>query len=368
MDARIDRLQRETASRPGALALGGGLPSSELFPLGSLARSFLAALKDAQCPALQYGWPEGDEQLRAWIAERLRARGASVAAEDIIVTSGAQQAIAIATDILCECGTRVGVDDETYPAALDLFRARGATLVSASAPADWSYVIPGVDNPRGLGLTTERRRSLVEGTAPFIADEAYAELRFDGVVERPLLIEARARAWHVGTLSKTVCPGLRVGWLVPPPTHLQAARNAKRDRDLQASSLTQAVAHRMLSHVDFDARLVRARRFYRRRADALMRALRRRLPSWSFREPEGGFSVFVETDLVASEVALLECAARHGVGFDPGGLFRREEVKSPIAMRLCFSSVGPRELDEGVRRLERAARELTRQGVRGSLG
>ncbi|HEY2746142.1 MAG TPA: aminotransferase class I/II-fold pyridoxal phosphate-dependent enzyme, partial [Polyangia bacterium] len=122
MEKRVDRLHRIAAASPGTIGLGGGLPADALFPRGALARAFVRAMREPQASALQYAWPEGRAELREWIAARLRARGATVTGEELIVTSGAQQAIAIAAQLALARGDEVGVDAETYPAALDLFR------------------------------------------------------------------------------------------------------------------------------------------------------------------------------------------------------------------------------------------------------
>lgn len=358
MDSRIDRLQRRACARPGVIGLGGGLPAPELFPRAHLSRAFLRAIERAD--GLQYGWPEGNRGLRAWVAERLRDRGAFVAEDEVIVTSGAQQGIAIATAVLRARGRTIEVDPECYPAAIDLFRARGLRMVPAKGPigdaVTAAYVMPGVSNPRGQGLPEERRRALIARGGTLIVDEAYAELRFDGKLERPLLADARDRTFHVGTVSKTLCPGLRVGWLVPPRRDLDAAIAAKRDLDLQAPSLAQAILEEYLAHEDFDARLVRARRFYRRRAERFVRALRRAFPGFRIEEPEGGFCVWVETDEAGDDTALLSLATDLGVSFDPGRLFRHDERSSPIAMRLCYSATPIPELELAVQRLERAFR------------
>ncbi|HEY6458698.1 MAG TPA: PLP-dependent aminotransferase family protein [Polyangiaceae bacterium] len=356
MDARIDRLQRAAAASQRVVGLGGGLPAADLFPRRELASAFLAVVYEPTCSALQYGWPEGDPDLRSWIATRLRARGALVEAGDVIVTSGAQQAVGIAVDRLVARGLRVGLDRETYPAALDLFRAKGGRGAMDAERPDWFYVMPGVTNPAGTGMRPERRAEILASGAPVIADEAYAELRFDGTVPRPLLADARDRTWHVGTLSKTLSPGLRVGWLVPPPGEFVAALEAKRARDLEAGNLSQAVVRSFLARDDFEARLAAARAYYAGRAECLVEHLRSRLPRWRFREPEGGFSVFVETDVRGDDVAFLEHATRNGVTFDPGRMFRPGGPAASVSMRLCFSRASGVELEEGVCRLERAAR------------
>ena len=345
------------------LGLGGGLPADELFPRAAITEAFLRVIRAPSCPALQYGWPEGDAVLRSWIAARLRGRGVAIQADDVIVTNGAQQALAVAADLLLGDGDRVGVDPETYPAALDLFRSRGAQPVAGFEGIACVYAMAGVANPRGNGLPASRRAQLLGSSFPVLVDEAYAELRFDGVVDPPLLGDARDRVWHVGTFSKTLCPGFRVGWLVPPPRDLKRALRMKHDRDLQAGSLAQQVLRAFLTDDDFDARLSRSRTFYEARAERLSRALRRRFPSWRFRDPIGGFSLFVETDLEGDDARLLALATRHGVSFDPGRLFRPAGRSSPIALRLCYSAVHPSLLDEAVKRLQVAARAFERGGA-----
>lgn len=361
MDERIDRLQRISAARPGVLGLAGGLPADELFPRVALADAFLGAVSGPRAEALQYGWPEGSEGLRSFLAGRLRARGARVDTDDVVVTSGAQQALALALEILGVGGRRVTVDGETYPGALDLLRSRGAVPSTSLEGAAGAYVVVGASNPRGVGLAEERRRALLGAGVPLVVDEAYAELRFDGRRETPLLADAPERVFHVGTFSKTLCPGLRVGWLVPPRSVLADAVRRKREADLQASSLAQAVLERWVAAGGHDVHLERCRRAYAARMDRLVGAVRAWLAGARFVEPEGGFTLFVETDLEGvDEARALALAAAHGTSFDPGSMFRATESKSPLAMRLSCASVPSGDLDEAVRRLARAIAELRR--------
>jgi 2-aminoadipate transaminase len=353
--AWIESLQRYSAESPRVLALGGGLPAEEMFPRSQIADAFLASLRVPSCPALQYGWPEGDPGLREWIACRLRRRGARVDAEDVIVTNGAQQALAIAAELLLSPGARVAVDRFTYPAALDLFRTRGARPVEGIRDVACAYVMSGVANPTGSALSESSREELLASGLPILEDQAYSELRFDGVIDRPLLADARERIWHVGTFSKTLCPGFRVGWLIPPRGAVKPALRLKRDRDLQAGSLAQQVVRAFLAKYDFEDHLARARRFYEARALRLVRGLRRRFPrSWRISDPIGGFSVMVETHLDGDDVQLLALATDQGMSFDPGRLFRPGEESSPIAFRLCYSALDPALLDQALARLERA--------------
>src|SRR5262249_5771846 len=156
---------------------------------------------------------------------------------------------------------------------------------------------------RGLSISDQRRAQLLACGRPLVVDEAYAELLFDGRVERPLIADARDRTFHVGTLSKTLCPGLRVGWLVPPPQLLGDALRANRALGLEPGTLAQAVVEEYLAVGDSDARLVRARQAYAMRASDLVGALARWLPSARWVEPEGAFAVFVETDLTGIDEA-----------------------------------------------------------------
>jgi 2-aminoadipate transaminase len=363
-DALIDRIQRGAAASPDVLSLAGGLPARGLFPRQAIAAGAIGALGRTDCAALQYGWPEGAPELREWIAARLRARGARLTADDIIVTSGAQQAIALAVDALLTRGDRVSVDAESYPAALDLFRAR-ELIPTTSLAANLAYVMTGVTNPRSTAIDAARLQGILDSGIPLIADEAYAELRFDGVTDRPLLAEAPERTFHVGTFSKTVCPGFRIGWLVPPRAHHDGVLRLKASADLQANSLSQTILAEMVRGWDYDAHLARARRAYARRADALLSAVRRWLPSFEVTEPEGGFSIFVQTDTRGDDARLLQLAAEHGTAFDPGRLFLAEPSDAPLSFRLCHSSIRTRSIDVAVKRLSRAWLAFQREAARG---
>jgi 2-aminoadipate transaminase len=355
VEKRVERLQRIAAAEPGVISLGGGLPAEALFPRGPLGRAFVRAMGEPRASALQYAWPEGRAELREWIAARLVARGATVAADEVIVTSGAQQAIAIAAQLCFHRGDEVGTDAETYPAALDLFRTRGGRLHAGwDGGARCFYAMPAIGNPRSRPMSEPERRALLAWGRHVVEDDAYSDLRFDGRAPRPLVADGRGHVWHVGSFSKTLCPGLRVGWLVPPPAWRERAIEVKHASDLQASSLGQTVLALFLERDDFDARLGRARRFYRARAERLVHAVRRHLPGWRCDEPEGGFALFLECDEPGDDLALLETATRHGISFDPGRVFRPDNGAAPLGLRLCFSNASAHELDEGARRLARA--------------
>lgn len=364
----MDRLIREGAADSGVILLGGGMPAPELFPRERLADAFLSAMDDPTGAALQYDWPEGQAGLRDWVAERLRLRGADVDRNDVIITAGAQQGIALASHFLLPAGARVRVAAESYPAALELFRRHDAQLMVDDEAADCVYFMDGIDNPRGLALDPQMRAGLVQEGLPLIVDEAFAELAFDGIGLRPLLADAPDRVWHIGSLSKTLCPGLRIGWLVPPRHMVERSTRLKFTMDLQTSSLSQAVVERFLAGEDFEAHLARSRDLYSKRARVLSAAMRNYLPEWRFAEPVGGFTLFAETEFrsehPATDEEWLRTATEHGVAFDPGSLFQVRPDPGSLAVRLCYSATEEPDLLKAVERFEIAWRTQRARNTR----
>lgn len=357
MDQAIDELQRRSAADPNVIGLGGGLPSEAQFPKRAMSLAFIRAVQRPVGEALQYGWPEGIPSLRSRIAERLRERGASVGPDDVLITSGGQQAIALAVQLTTQAGDEIAVDAESYPAALDLFRARSLRPVTGPAApgsARVAYVMPEVSNPRGTAMDDRARSDLLATRRILIEDDAYAEVGFAGPPRRPLLADAPDRVYHVGTYSKVLCPGLRVGWLVPPSAERDRAIALKRDADLQSSSLTQAILDEFFERQALEPWAERLRRFYRRRASLMGAAVRRHWRQARFARPAGGFALWVELPGEVDETTFLRAAIDHGVTFDPGSMFRVDAAPLPLAVRLCFSFVGAPQFDEGVRRLAAA--------------
>lgn len=285
----------------------------------------------------------------------MTSRGVTLSEDDVVITRGAQHAISIAAELLLDPGDEVLVEEWTYPGALDVFHRLGAEpSVIVHGEARCAYVMPGVSNPLGRGMPAGERRRLLDLGIPIIADEALAELRFDGRLERPLFADASDRVFHVGTFSKTLSPGLRTGYLVAPAGYRARARQASRRSASSSGELAHRVVGAFVEGDHFDARLGRARRFYEMRAEKLVRSLQRRFPSFRVHEPEGGYSLLVETDRQGDELSLLQAAAEHGVAFETGSTFRTDGAISPIALRLTYSQISPIWIDEAVARLERA--------------
>jgi 2-aminoadipate transaminase len=353
--SQADELLRRAAAMPGSISFAGGLPDPTRFPKLELSRAFLTTLRRHADTALQYGWPEGDLELRREIVKMLAARGAKVSHERVIVTSGAQQALSIAVNAAPRRRS-IAVEPESYPGALDVFRALGAELAPASARADLQYVMPSVGNPRGLRMDDAQRRDVLaraSGHRYIVEDDAYDGTDFAQESTEPLLALAPDRVFHVGTFSKTLSPGLRVGWLVVPTRWHQRALSRKQRQDLQASSLSQALLVEYLRSGHFEEHRRRSVAAYRAKLGRLSRAVGRALPELSFQLPVGGFSLWLESERAIDDLALLKEAVKAKVSFDPGSSFRvRPSTK--LAFRLCFSAVPSGSIEEGVARLARA--------------
>jgi 2-aminoadipate transaminase len=348
----IDGLLRCAAGRDSVISFAGGLPAPETFPQKALSAASSAAVNDVGPSALQYDWPEGRLVLRTLIAAKMRSRGAMVQPRDVIITNGAQDALAIAIEVIGSLEVRV--DPVTYPGALDIFEAAQCEADTEHAQSV-SYVMPAVSNPTGSTFSPAQRARCLQSDV-IIEDDAYADLLFSGPPPRPLLADAPDRVYFIGTFSKVLAPGLRVGWLIAPAAVRAKVLAAKARRDLQAGGLSQGVVERLIGSAQYELRLQKLRTHYQQRCERLINALSH-VPGLRFEQPAGGFSVWVETDLPGSDASWLYTALENGVAFDPGGLFRAQTHRNqPLTMRLSFSSVPMDQIEAGVARLDKALR------------
>jgi 2-aminoadipate transaminase len=362
--------------RPGVISFAGGLPAPELFDADGLRDAFAAALGDAG-RTLQYSTTEGDGALRAAIAARLTARGLPTDADEVLVTSGSQQALTLAATVLIEPGDRVLVEEPSYLAALQAFRLAGAEVVpvecdddgldpdaAAAAAAEHGarllYTIPSFHNPTGRTLPLERRLALAAVAERhglwLIEDDPYGELRYSGepVPSVASLPGAEGRTLALSTLSKVAAPGLRIGWVRTPPALRPPLVVAKQAADLHSSTVDQTAAARWLATVDLEAHLAVLRAEYGRRRDALLGGLAAALPPGSVHNrPEGGMFVWARLPDGWDAEALLREALARDVAFVPGFPFFAGEPDR-AALRLSFTTHPPEEIREGLARLREA--------------
>ncbi|MET9886213.1 PLP-dependent aminotransferase family protein [Streptomyces sp. NPDC006430] len=365
-------------ARPGVISFAGGLPAPELFDTEGLRAAYGAAFATSASRALQYSTTEGAPELREAVAARATARGLETAADDVLITTGSQQALALITATLVEPGDVVLVENPTYLAALQCFAMAGARVIPV--PCDEQgilpdalaevvtkerpkllYSVPTFQNPTGRTLPGGRRAAVAEIAARLglwlVEDDPYGDLRFEGA-EIPWLAAhpgARDRTALLGSFSKIMAPGLRLGWLRAPVALRRAAVVAKQAADLHTSTVDQLAAAHYLREADLDAHIGTVRTAYRARRDALLAGLGAALPAGStWNRPEGGMFVWARLPEGHDATTLLKVAIAHDVAFVPGAPFHTG-TPDPRTLRLSFTTHTPTEIEEGLNRLQQAA-------------
>jgi len=361
--------------RPGVISFAGGLPAPELFDAAGTRAAFAAALADGVAGrTLQYSTTEGDPALRGEVADRLTARGLRTHADELLITSGSQQALTLIATVLLEPGDTVLVEEPSYLAALQAFQLAGAAVVPVpcdeegldpEAAADLAerhgarllYTIPTFQNPTGRTLPRERREALValarRGGFWLLEDDPYGELRYSGE-PLPTLAALDDRVLSLSTLSKIAAPGLRIGWVRAPEPLRRPLTIAKQAADLHSSTVDQAAAARWLEAIDLDARVAQLRGAYGARRDALLAGLAAALPAGStHNHPDGGMFVWARLPDGWDAAELLDRALERDVAFVPGYPFFAGPP-DVATLRLSFTTHGPDEIAEGLGRLRSA--------------
>lgn len=365
----------KVAEQPEVRSFAGGLPAPEAFPADALADAHARVLARAPSAALQYSTSEGFGPLRDWVAHRLSREGAATAADDVVITSGSQQGIDLVARVLLDPGAVVVTEDPTYLAALQVFRAAEAQVlgvasdeegmrlealaqVLATRPVRLIYVVPTFANPTGTTWSRARRAGLLALAqawgVPILEDDPYSALRFSGTAQPSLAsLDTDGLVVSLGTFSKLLAPGLRLGWARVPEALRRPFVIARQASDLHSSTLSQRVLVDLFEHFDLEAHLERLRTLYSARARAMGAALDSFPSGTRFRTPDGGLFFWVELPEDLDATALLPSAVtRHRVAYVPGAPFFLTAPKRN-ALRLNFSNCSPVDIDDGVRRLGR---------------
>ncbi|MER5941799.1 PLP-dependent aminotransferase family protein [Streptomyces sp. NPDC001928] len=359
-------------ARPEVINFAGGLPAPELFDRDGIAAAFRDVLAETPAQALQYSTTEGEPSLRTGLAARVSARGLATDADDLLITTGSQQGLALLATALLDPGDTVLVEDPCYLAALQAFGLAGARVVAVPGDADGVdpqaleelvarerpklfYTVPTFQNPTGRTLPAERRAAVAQVAARrgvwIVEDDPYGELRYEG--ERVPWIAsypgAEDRTVLLGSFSKVMAPGLRLGWLRAPGALRRACAVAKQAADLHTPTVNQLAAARYLGALD--PHVARVRDVYRERRDAMLAGLPGALPEGSaWNRPEGGMFLWARLPQSYDTTALLPQVVRHDVAYVPGAPFYAGEPDRST-LRLCFVTQTPREIGEGLRRL-----------------
>lgn len=361
-------------ARPEVINFAGGLPAPELFDATGIAAAYQAVFAEAPARALQYATTEGEPVLRAALADRTSARGLPTGPDDLLVTTGSQQALSLLATALLEPGDVVLVESPCYLAALQVFAFAGARVVGVPSDSDGLdpealdelvarerpkllYTVPSFQNPTGRTLPADRRAAVAAVAARrglwIVEDDPYGELRFEGG-RLPWIAAhegAADRTVLLGSFSKVMAPGLRLGWLRAPMDLLRACVVAKQAADLHTPTVNQLAAARYLADNDLDAHVARVAAVYRERRDAMLGGLADSLPEGSsWERPEGGMFLWARLPESYDTTELLARVVRQDVAYVPGAPFYAGEPERST-MRLCFVTQTPEEIREGLRRL-----------------
>jgi DNA-binding transcriptional MocR family regulator len=372
--------------KPGIISFAGGFPDSAMFDVDGIRAASNAALAEEPGAALQYGATEGYQPLREQLAAFMASKGArDVAPEQLIVTTGSQQALDLLGKTMIGPGDKVIVEGPTFLATIQCFRLYGAEVISAPVDGDGVqvdaleqliaehrpklvYLIPTFGNPSGATLSLARRKKVLELAVKYqtlvVEDDPYGDLYF-GEAPPPSLLAlssevpgSRALLAHCGSLSKVLSPGLRIGWLIAPPELLAKAVMCKQFSDAHTSTFAQATAAQYLKAGRMPATLANVRKVYAERAQALCDALRKDLgDAVEFVQPQGGLFVWLRltgaNGTVADANVLAKAAIEKGVAFVPGTPFFAQNPDH-ATLRLSFATADVDKIREGVARLAQA--------------
>jgi len=359
------------AQRPEMMSFAGGLPAESMLPKTQWS--------DMPRALGQYGMSEGEPALRQALAAQARALGVACDASQVMIISGSQQTLDLAAKLYIDKGTEILLEGPTYLAALQIFQLFGAQCLTVPllaegpdlvamrqrleqhAPA-FVYLIPTFQNPSAVRYSESAREAVAalldEFGVTLIEDEPYRELTFDGGSARPIVSRLKKASWiYTGTVSKTLMPGLRVGYLIATPDLFPHLLKLKQSADLHTNRVGQWQALQWIGTERYREHLLELRSFYRQRRDLFQAALHTHfsdLADWN--EPQGGLFFWLTLKQPLDTRTLLDTALSQNVAFMPGEPFFSDPDANPGYIRLNFSHIDPARLDEGLKRLAAVVR------------
>jgi 2-aminoadipate transaminase len=371
-------------ARPEVISLAGGLPDTSMFPAEDVAALMARVAADSAAKALQYGPTEGMEEVKECIVEVMAEEGMDADPSDLLVTSGGQQVIDLVCKTLIDPGDVIVAEAPTYPGAVPTFSTYQADVVQVAMDADgmridaleetldrlsqdgrtpkFIYTVPSFQNPAGVTMALDRRRRLVRIAAErellVLEDNPYGLLRYEGEAQPTLYgLDGGEYVIYLGTFSKILSPGLRLGWAAAPAPVLQKLNLGKQASDLCSSTFGQHFVAAFFAQRDWRGYVARQRELYHRRRDVMLDALAEHFPAeatWT--HPEGGLFLWATLPGYIDTTDLLARALREHVAFVPGRAAYLDG-RGGSELRLNFSGVGDDDIREGVRRIGKVVRE-----------
>jgi len=386
MNPSVIREILKVTEKPGIISFAGGLPSSKTFPVAEFEEACAKVLKDDPAGALQYAASEGYGPLRELVAAQLKAQSAAagvtwnVDPSQILITTGSQQGLDLVAKILIDAGSKVLVESPTYLGAVMAFTPMEPNVVSVASDADgiditdltaksadarFLYVLPNFQNPTGRSMTEARRAALSAEAArsglPIMEDNPYGDLWFDQAPPAPLTARNPEGGIYLGSFSKVLAPGLRMGFIVAPKAVYPKLLQAKQAADLHSPSFNQRLIFEVMQNGFLDRHVPTIRSLYKSQRDAMLEALARHFPnaatqpeqSLTWNTPAGGMFLWARLPEGMNAVNLLPHAVDKGVAFVPGAPFYAGEADAR-SMRLSFVTPSVEEIHRGVAALAEA--------------
>jgi 2-aminoadipate transaminase len=374
MNPSVIREILKVTEKPGIISFAGGLPSPKTFPIDAFAAACEAVLKTDGRAALQYASSEGYAPLREWVANQLPW---DVSPDQVLITTGSQQGLDLVAKVLIDTGSKVLVETPTYLGALQAFTpmephivsvasdAEGpdiASLASLAEGARFFYVLPNFQNPTGRSMSEARRADLVAKAAeiglPIVEDNPYGDLWFDQPPPAPLTARNPEGCIYLGSFSKVLAPGLRLGYVVAPQAIMPKLLQAKQAADLHSPSFNQRMVAEVLKDGFIDRHVPTIRALYKRQCLAMLDALETEMAGLDvqWNSPDGGMFLWVRLPQGLNAVELLPKAVDKGVAFVPGSAFYADDA-DPRTLRLSFVTASEEQIHIGMAALAQAIRE-----------
>jgi 2-aminoadipate transaminase len=373
MNPSVIREILKITEKPGIVSLAGGLPSADTFPVEAMREACTKVLRDAPREALQYAASEGYAPLREWVAAHLNEQQhMNVSADQVLITTGSQQGLDLAAKVLIDDEARVLVETPTYLGALQAFTPYEPRIVAvdsdhegplpdalaaAAKDARFAYLLPNFQNPTGHVYTEARRAAVVAAAEakglPLLEDNPYGDLWFDAPPPPSLASRWPEGVLYLGSFSKVLAPGLRLGYIVAPPALYPKLLQAKQAADLHSPIFNQRVVHEVIRNGFLDTHVPAIRALYKTHRDAMQASLAKHLggvAQWV--TPVGGMFFWIELPEHIDAVALLPKAVEAGMAFVPGAAFYANAPRKNT-LRLSFVTSPPEKIEQGIAALAR---------------